>query len=187
MAGDKAVQFDNNAMTLVGLSNFVGHNDKVDYARVNVASGTADVVFMVESTGDATLAVYQLAGTRLKKLDTLKVTVGEANATQTLSLSAGVEYFLSMTAKDAKKGNVYYNVTATVFSLNDATADALAMPEPDTLAMTDSLAVPEIDSLGISDALSFASFDVDALADASASSLAELDDKSTWQNIASLA
>jgi autotransporter passenger strand-loop-strand repeat protein len=187
VAGDKAVQFDNNAMTLVGLSNFVGHNDKVDYARVNVASGTADVVFMVESTGDATLAVYQLAGTRLKKLDTLKVTVGEANATQTLSLSAGVEYFLSMTAKDAKKGNVYYNVTATVFSLNDATADALAMPEPDTLAMTDSLAVPEIDSLGISDALSFGSYDTDALADASASSLAELDDKSTWQNIASLA
>ena len=173
MAGDKAVQFDNNSMTLVGLSNFVGHNDKVDYARVNVASGTADVVFMVESTGDATLAVYQLTGTRLKKLDTLKVTVGGANATQMLSLSAGVEYFLSMTAKDAKKGNVYYNVTATVFSLNDATADALAMPESD--------------SLGISDALSFGSCDTDALANTSASALADLNDKSAWMNIASLA
>ena len=51
-------------------------------------------------------------------------------------------------------------------------ASGLAMPETDTLAMTD--------------ALSFGQ-NADALADVSASSLAELDDKSAWQNIVSLA
>ena len=46
-------------MTVEGFCNFVGHNDKVDYARVNVLSGTAEVQFTVESTGDATLVVYR--------------------------------------------------------------------------------------------------------------------------------
>jgi hypothetical protein len=88
-----------------------------------------------------------------------------------------------MTAKDAKKGNVYYNVTATIFSVNDATdtADALAMPETDSLnALADS-------SLNLTDALSFGSYDTDALANTSASALADLDDKSGWLDIASLA
>ena len=186
VAGNKAVQFDNNSMTLVGLSNFVGHNDKVDYARVNVASGTAEVEFkVVNTTGDATLVVYQLVGTKLKKLDTVKITVGGANTTGTLSLAAGNEYFLSMTAKDTKKGNVYYTVTADVKSLKDASGAALAMPE--TASVASALALPETDSLGLSDSLNFGRYDADALADASASVLSDLDDKSAWLNIASLA
>ena len=47
--------------------------------------------------------------------------------------------------------------------------------------------MPETDSLGISDAMSFGPFDADVLADASVSALAELDDKTGWLNIASLA
>jgi len=165
------VLFDNNTMTMAGYSNFVGHNDKVDFARVNVASGTAEVEFkVVETTGNATLAVYRLDGTKLKKLDTAKITVGGSNTTRKLSLKAGNEYFLSMTAKDAKKGNVYYNVSADVKLLDDASGTALAMPESD--------------SLGISDALTFGNCDTDALADLSAvSSPAELDDKSAWLSL----
>ena len=39
----------------------------------------------------------------------------------------------------------------------------------------------------MTDSLSFGQYDVDALADASASSLAELDDRSSWQNLGMLA
>ena len=113
------VLFDNNTMSEEGYSNFVGHNDKVDYARINVAAGTAEAEFkVVDTTGNATLSVYQLVGAKLKKLDTVKITVGGANATRRLSLAAGNEYFLLMTAKDTKKGNVYYNVSANVKSLD---------------------------------------------------------------------
>ena len=74
-----------------------------------------------------------------------------------------------MTAKSTKanaSGSVFYNVTA---NLNPSVADALAMPETD--------------SLGISDALSFGQYDTDALADVSASALADLDDKAGWQSL----
>ena len=100
--------------------------------------------------------VCQLAGTKLKKLDTVKITVGGANTTKLLSLEAGSEYFLSMTAKDTKKGSVYYNVSANVKSVSDASADVLALPETDRLANSES------------DALSFGAFDADMLADVSA-------------------
>ena len=77
-----------------------------------------------------------------------------------------------MQSVGATKGaSVYYNVWATMTPLPEASA----------------LAMPETDNLGISDALSFGQYDADVLADASASSLVELDDKSNWQNIASLA
>jgi len=176
VAGDNnPIVLDTNTMTAEGFSNFVGHNDKVDYARVKVDSGTAEVQFkVVNTTGNATLAVYQLVGTKLKKLDSVKITIDGANTTKQLSLVAGNEYFLSMTAKDTKKGNVYYNVTADVKPLDGAFDAALAMPESD--------------SLGISDALTFDNCDTDALADLSAvSSPAELDDKSGWLNINMLA
>ncbi len=80
-----------------------------------------------------------------------------------------------MTAKDTKKGNVYYNVTADVKSVKDTYGAALTMPETaDALAMTNSL--------------SFGGYDADPLAGLSAvSSPAELDDKSGWLNINMLA
>ncbi len=41
VAGAADVLFDNNVIAEGDYCNFVGHNDKVDYARVNVDSGTA--------------------------------------------------------------------------------------------------------------------------------------------------
>jgi len=86
-------------------------------------------------------------------------------------LEAG-EYYVSVTAKNTKaneKGGAFYNVTAT-FNASGSAASSLAMPEIS-------------DSLAITDALGFASLDSDALASASASSLAELDDKTGWQSL----
>ena len=46
-------------------------------------------------------------------------------------------------------------------------------------------AVSEADALAMpTDAPSFGSYDADALADAASSALAELNDKSAWQNLA---
>ena len=80
------------------------------------------------------------------------------------------------------KGSVFYNVSATLTPQN---ASSLAMPE--TSSAASSLSAPEADILGISDALSFGQYDTDVLADISSASIAELDDKSGWLNIASLA
>ena len=63
----------------------------------------------------------------------------------------------------------FYNVTA-MFTASGAAADTLAMPETS-------------DALAGTDVLSFVQLDSDALASA-ASSLAGLDDKSAWQNLA---
>jgi len=60
--------------------------------------------------------------------------------------------------------------------IGGSTSDALDMPE-----------TAFADSLNLADALSFGGYDAEVLADASASSLAELDGKSSWLNIASLA
>ena len=70
------------------------------------------------------------------------------------------------------KGSVFYNVTATLTPQN---ASSLTMPE--TASAASALSMP--------DTLSFGSCDMADLA--SASSLAELNDKSAWLNIASLA
>ena len=84
-------------------------------------------------------------------------------------ISEDVRYFVSMQSTGAKKGaEVFYNVTA-MFLASETAADALSMPETDTL--------------GISDALSFGQYDADALASASASALDELEDKSGWQSL----
>ena len=83
-----------------------------------------------------------------------------------------LRYFVSMQATDTKKSpEVYYNV----------------MSFPTAVSVADALAMPETDALGISDGLNFGQYDSDVLADASASAFADLDDKSGWMNIASLA
>ena len=104
----------------------------------------------------------------------LKLAKGEKTVEITTNAIAGLEageYYVSMTAKNTKpndKGNVFYNVTAT---LNHSVADALAMPETS-------------DALAVTDALSFNRFDADAVADASMSALAELNGSSAWRNLA---
>ena len=103
----------------------------------------------------------------------------EATTATLAGLDAG-DYYISMTAKSTKandKGSVFYNVTSNAV-LSECVSSALAMPE---------MELASSDSLGISDALSFGGYDTDALADASASALADLDDKTGWLNIASLA
>ena len=118
---------------------------------------------------------YIYGDNNLETLQTtkLKLAKGESVVETTTALLSGLtagEYCVSMTAKStaaSNKGNVFYNVTATLTPQN---ASSLAMPETS-------------DSLGISDALSFGGYDADTLASASASALADLDDKAAWQSM----
>ena len=76
-----------------------------------------------------------------------------------------------MIAANAQKGSAaYYNVDVVSVSGQNFV--------PSSASVASALAMSETDSLGISDALSFGGYDADVLADASASSLADLDDKS---------
>ena len=167
-SGKTEVFLDNNEIRQDGYSNFVGYNDKADYAKFSMAA-VGDVTFTISTTGAGAFAIYRNNEAK-KKLEVLgkveiKKTSGELKVT---GLAAG-DYFISMTAKNTKandKGSVFYNVWAdATFSevVNDGLSN-LAMPETsDALAMTDSLSLGQYT-------------DADALADASA--LAEFDGKS---------
>lgn len=133
-----AIQFDTNRMSVEDYGNFVGHNDAADYAQFVLAeNGTLN--FTLTVTGDATFMVYQVTQDKKgadKLVTLLKHTVkmdpnaAEAEMTTSdLELAAG-EYYVSMTAKDTKKGSVFYNVTANAI----LSEDDLAVFTPDTLA-----------------------------------------------------
>ena len=178
-----AVKLDTESAKADGYDNFVGYQDKADYAKITLASD-GNLSFDLKATGGATFVVYRKGQDKkgndtLETIQTTKLTLakGASVVEKTTELLTGIEageYYISMTASDTSttsKGSVFYNVTA---SLAPSLGDALAMPETsDALAMTDSL--------------SFGNYDADALASASTSSLADLDDKSGWMNIASLA
>ncbi|MBO7659873.1 MAG: hypothetical protein J6T65_11290, partial [Clostridia bacterium] len=177
--------------------NFVGYGDEIDFAKITLPEGAdANVTFSLTATGDATLEVFKVTKKgedkyTKKSIQTLKLKVGDdeekteqARKTVTLEYKDDAFYYISVKATNTKKmPMVYYNVSYTIESMGEASA--LSMPE--TASAASALAMPETNSLGISDALSFGGYDADVLADASASSLAELDDKSAWLNIASLA
>ena len=161
---------------------FVCFGDETDFAKLTV-SQTSKVMFTLSATGDATLEIIKVMqnGEKYtkKSLQTVKYKAGSDPASSkkavTLEVKDGVSYYVSVKATNTKKTSVdpktYYNVS---YALEPVEAAALSMPETsDALAMTDSL--------------SFGQYDVDALADASASSLAELDDRSSWQNLGMLA
>ena len=184
------VKLDSNPVGDASYENFVGYDDAADYAKITLASD-GKLYFKLEATGDATFVVYRKGQDKkgndtLDVIQTTKLTLEKGKTvvekfTDVLSdLTAG-EYYVSMTAKNTKpndNGSVFYNVTAT---LEPSVASPLSMPESsgaDALADT---------SLNLTDALSFDSYDADVLADASASALADLDVKSGWMNIASLA
>ena len=79
----------------------------------------------------------------------------------TIKAKDGTEFFVGVEATNAKKGSAaWYNMDVVSFS--GSASDALATP----------------------DVLSFGQYGTDVLAGSSASSLAELDDKSAWQNLA---
>ena len=174
-----SIQLDSDPVKADGYKNFVGYQDKTDYAKVNLTTD-GSLFFKLKATGDATFTVYRKGQDKkgndtLETIQTTKLKLAKGASvidkfTDVISgLTAG-EYYISMTATNTStsaKGSVFYNVTAT---LEPSDAASLAMPETDSLAMTDSL--------------SFGGYDTDALADISAASLAELNDKSAWQNLA---
>jgi len=191
--GTKPVKLDSAPVGNTSYENFVGYGDPADYAKITLSSD-GNLSFDLKATGNATFVVYKKGEKNGKKtLDVIQKTKltlkkGETDIEKSTALLTGLkagDYYVSMTAKSTKanaSGSVFYNVTATLTPQNPS---SLAMPETDSAAS--SLAMPEADSLGISDALSFGGFNADVLADASASALADLDDKSGWLNIASLA
>ena len=173
-----AVKLDSDPVGNTDYENFVGYDDPADYAKIRLTT-SGNLSFDLKATGNATFVVYRKGQDKkgkdtLEAIQTTKLTLekGQTTVKKTTDLIADLaagEYYVSMTAKSTKanaSGSVFYNVSA---NLNPSVADALAMPETDTL--------------GISDALSFGGYDTDALADASASSLAELDDKFAWQSL----
>jgi len=182
-SGTQNLSLDSNVIAEEGYSNYVGYGDPADYAKL-VLSERGILNFSIEASADATFQVSRKIVKRgketLEVLGTanLKLASGNMYASGNISgllLNKG-EYYVSMTAKKTTanaKGCVFYNVTADA-TLSGSESSALAMPE-----------LP--DNLGISDALGFGGYDTDALAGASASALADLDDKSAWLNIASLA
>ena len=162
---------------------FVGFGDETDFAKLTVTK-TVDVTFSLLATNDATLEVIQVTKKgedkyTKKSLQTIKYKQGsedpaESKKAVTLEARDGVSYYVSVKATNIRKTSVdpktYYNVTYAVDSHEGA---ALTMPETsDALAMTD--------------ALNFGNYATDTLADASASTLAELDSISGWQNISTL-
>ena len=171
LAGDKKI---NHGV----YRNFVGTGDVSDVAKVNAAAGLS-VTFKVTATDAVNFAVYGLQDNgKLKELKSLKLknsTEEGGTLAYTFREKDGSAFFVGVTSANAKKGSAaYYNVQV--------------LPEASPGSRTDGLAMPESsDSLGISDSLSFGQYGADVLADASASSLAELDDKSAWLNITTLA
>ena len=165
------------------LSDWVGYGDAIDYKGFTVGEGT-QLVFEVHATGASKFTVYELVPKKkggkttysLKALQSRTLVEDDAGkfqcATEPITFEKTWTYYFSMESTNAKKGgSAYYDVTVGI--LGGSSEAALSMPETD--------------SLGISDALNFGQYDMDVLADASSSVLTDLDDKSGWMNIASLA
>ncbi len=172
MLGGDDVAIDDHGV----YTNFVGTGDVSDVVRINAVAGTK-LSLKVTATDAVSLVVYGLQknGT-LKALKTVKSknNVAELVNFELKAKSApGGQFFLGVNSTNAKKGSeAYYYMDVVSVSGQESS----------------SLAMPETDSLGISDALSFGGYDTDAFADASAASgLAELDGKSSWQNLGLLA
>ena len=162
---------------------FVGFGDELDFAKISLKQ-SADVMFSVTATGDATLEVLQLTLKNgkytQKSIQTVKYKTGDDKATSKkavhLEVRDGVSYYVSVKATNTKKTSVdprtYYNVSYIVESKD---ACALARPEnSDSLAMTDVIgsALPGSDLLANASALD---------------KLAAADDASGWQTAAKLA
>ena len=129
-SGKTEVFLDGNEIKQDGYSNFVGYNDKADYAEFNMAS-KGNVIFTINTTGVGTFAIYRDNEAK-KKLEVIKkVEIKADSGVLTVSdLDAG-NYFISMTAKNTKandKGSVFYNVWADA-TLSESVSDVLAMPE----------------------------------------------------------
>ena len=180
------IQIDANVPTGEegGWKNFVGYGDPDDYQKIVVSKAGATASFKVDAKDQAKFVIYSYdkATNKMKALQTSKLKkIGDNNysiTTATYTFKTAGEYYIAVTSTNAKKGgNAYYNVTLASTSITAAdlvNSDALAMPETSS-------------GLNQTDDLSFAQNDAAVLAGASVASLADLDDKSAWQNITTLA
>ena len=190
------VNIDGNDVTF---NNFVGFGDEYDYAEIKLTSA-GTLAFSVDAFSKCSVknasqnlkfTVYSLT----KVVRGEKVTWTQkslASGTITIDRKAGyvedatlkkaiairdatsddVKYFVSVQSVGSKNGaEVFYNVTAT-FTPEGSDGAALAMPETAALSLTDDLSFGQYAA------------ESDALAGAAASSLAELDEVSVWQNLA---
>ena len=195
--GTGKILLDETGVSIAGWNNYVGYKDEADYAKITL-SANAKLSFSIEAADASRFVIYSLTEKKGKytlkavQTTTLKKAKGDVEysaTTKALSLAAG-EYYISMQSTNAKKGGAaYYNVSLNADACSDLPtavsaaqdANALSMPEtsgPDVLADT---------VLNLTDSLSFSRLDTDVLTDASASALSELEGKSGWLNIASLA
>ena len=144
-SGSLVFTLDDNAIGLEGFENFVGYEDKVDYAKFTVTE-KGKLSFTVTATEGATFEVWTLANGKMKSLGKTKLKLGKNTTTCTgtvsnLLLDVGTEYYVSMTAAKTTantKGSVFYNVSATLTPQN---ASSLTMPE--TASVASALAMPE--------------------------------------------
>ena len=177
------------AGSVTGGDNFIGFGDEYDYAElINIKAGTYTFSLTTEAA-KTKFTVYSLtksgSGWKQKTLGSVTNKIAVTGVTKDINFkedsSETTRYFVSMQATDTKNSPmVYYSVSAWISTASNGSA--LSMPE------TDSLAMPKTsDALAMTDVLSLGGYDTDVLADASASALADLDDKSGWLNIASLA
>ena len=136
--------------------------------KINAVVGQT-LSLKVTATDAVSLTLYGLKNGKVTSIKSVKSkhNVAEINDF-TFTEKNGTEFYVGVEATNATKGEkAWYNVEVVSFS--GAAADALYMPETDSLAIADSL--------------SFGNYGADALVDASVSALAKLDDKSGWQSL----
>ncbi len=185
------------------VEDWVGYEDTIDYRKFTVGEKT-ELSFEIISSEATKFTVWKYDARRKKTVALQTMPVDDyyidwdiweyrcKGTTDPLQLEAG-EYYFSVESPNAKKsGNATYNVSVTVGTAEIKSAiskAALAMPETESVASA--LTMPEMDSLAdsfsMTDSLSLGRYDADVLTGASASSLADLDDKTGWLNISMLA
>ncbi len=174
LAGDEEICHDDYI-------NFVGSGDVSDIVRIDANAGTK-LSLTVTATDDVSLVIYGLQ--KNKTLKALKTVKSKDNVAELVDFelkaksAPGGQFYLGVTSANAKKGSAaYYNVDVVSVSAQETSA---LLSAPDAAALD----MPETsDSLALTDSLSFGQYDADVLADASASTLAELDDKNSWQSL----
>ena len=143
-------------------TNFVGHNDDTDYAKIKVTQNLK-TSFTVEATDAAKFTVcqivnnggkYSLKSVQSKALKKQKDGTYKATLSN-VSLKSGNDYCVCMTSTNAKKGgNAYYNVTYTAVSADKA---ALTGPEEETANDWSGLS-EDVDASAFPDVLADAGF-----------------------------
>ena len=150
-AAGEEIRFDSDPVceekSAEGWNNFVGYGDTVDYVKIRLDSA-AELTFLVEASGKAKFTVcridsktkndkvtYSLKTLTSKTLKKTGKATGYAAETKTLSLEAGVDYYLAVKSTNASNGGfAYYTVSVKTY-LETGAADAqdaspLTMPEP---------------------------------------------------------